>query len=890
MPGKLLLIDGQSFCYRAFYAIRELANSSGEPTNAIYGFITMMKKLLEKTKPEYVAVCFDRKEPTFRHTRYEDYKAHRKPMPDLLIQQIPHIKEVVKAYRITAFELAGYEADDLIGTLAKKGEKAGLDVIIATNDKDALQLVNNRIHIFNPSKEEMLDTDKVKERFGGLGPGQVVEVMALMGDSSDNIPGVPGIGEKTAVDLIREFGSVQDLFSHLSDVKSKSRQQSLKENKQVAMLSRDLATIDCQAPVEFDLDELKLKEADQAKLEELFKRFEFRSLMKELTPSADSGEEKRRYHTVGDDEEFQTLLKKLSKADAFALDTETTSEDPMRAHLVGISISLKPFEAYYIPLSSSKHKGVGLKTDRVLKELKPILEDAKVEKFGQNIKYEIIVFARHGVTLRGIAFDTMIASYLINPSKFNHNLDDISFDYLGVRKIPITDLIGTGKNRITMDQAPLSAVSQYACEDADCVWRLVEPLKKLLHVHKLEKVFYEIEMPLVDVLATMEQDGVALDLDFLKELSKQAEHDLAALTKKIYKEAGEEFNINSTKQLADILFVKLKLPHFKQTKTGYSTDTSVLEKLALSYELPKMLLEYREKSKLKSTYLDAFPELIHPETGFIHTSFNQTVTSTGRLSSSDPNLQNIPIRTETGRQIRRAFVPRAKSRKIVSADYSQVELRILAHFSGDPNLTKAFKNNRDIHAFTAALLRGIDEKDVTREMRNAAKTINFGIVYGMSAFGLAQELKISVTEAQTFIEQYFARYPKVKAYLDSQKAEAHQKGFLTTFVGRRSYFPEINSSNPNIRQFAERAAINAPIQGSAADLIKLAMIDIQKNLEKKKMESRMVIQVHDELVFDVPKKELDELQDFVKTAMEGAAEFDVPLKVDVTVGDNWFKA
>jgi DNA polymerase-1 len=517
------------------------------------------------------------------------------------------------------------------------------------------------------------------------------------------------------------------------------------------------------------------------------------------------------------------------------------------------------------------------------------LENPEIEKIGQNIKYDLIVLHRHGIELKGIAFDTMIASYLINPIKLNHNLDDIAFEHLGVKKISVTDLLGSGRNQITMDQVPLARVSEYAAEDADCVLRLREPLEKLLHVHQLEALFSEIEMPLVEVLARMEMNGVALDLKLLKTLSHRSQDDLDRLSKSIFREAGEEFNINSTKQLADILFTKLKLPVIKRTKTGYSTDVSVLEKLALSYELPKLLLEYREKSKLKSTYLDAFPNIIHPETGFIHTSFNQTTTSTGRLSSSEPNLQNIPIRTEAGREIRRAFIARGKARKIVSADYSQIELRVLAHFSEDANLCRAFQEDADIHVYTATLLYGTSPHDVTRQMRGVAKTINFSIVYGVSAFGLAQELKISVPEAQTFIDSYFSRYPRVKEFLESQKVKAREQGFLTTLFGRRSYFPDIQSANPNLKQFSERAAINAPIQGSAADLIKKAMIMIDRDLGERRMKSLMVIQVHDELVFDAAESELEALTRLVKRHMEGAAKLRVPLKVDVTTGDSWFK-
>jgi len=882
------LIDGQSFCYRAFYAIRELTNSKGEPTNAIYGFITMLRKLLREEKPDYIAVCFDRKEPTFRRERYEAYKAHRKPMPDDLIEQMPHIKDFIHAYRIPIFEKAGYEADDLLGTIAKKAEKEGFNVLIVTGDKDALQLVDEKVKIFNTYKEEVLDRRSVEERFGGLGPERVVDVMSLAGDASDNIPGVPGIGEKTAVELIREHGSLDGLYQNLTQIKG-ARKKTLEENEQIARLSKDLATIDCYVPLEIDFEKMKVTLPDESRLAELFKHFEFRSLLKELTPAGETGEEERKYHLVTTVEGLEKLVKKLEKAKAIAVDTETTSTEPTRAHIVGVSFSIKAKEAYYIPVSSEHHQGSGIGWTKVRKALAPVLEDGKIQKYGQNIKYDFIVFNRHGIELRGITFDTMIASYLINPLKLNHNLDDITFEYLGMKKIDIGSLIGSGKKQISMAEVPLERISEYACEDADCVFRLVEPLQKLLEVHQLTELFGTLEMLLLKVLAQMEMNGVAVDREFLGELSEKLGHDLDRLTTDIYKEAGEEFNINSTKQLSDILFTKLKLPIIKRTKTGYSTDADVLERLAQSYELPKRLLGYREKAKLKSTYVDALPDLIHPETKVIHTSFNQTTTSTGRLSSSEPNLQNIPIKTDIGREIRRAFVPRAAGRKILSADYSQVELRVLAHFSEDPNLVQAFQNDLDVHQFTATLLYNTTPESVTREMRNVAKTINFSIVYGVSAFGLAQSLGISVSEAQAFIDSYFIRYAKVKEYLEAQKEEARRHGFLKTIFGRRSYFPEINSHNPNRRQFAERVAINAPIQGSAADIIKLAMIEIQSELERKKLKSLMIIQVHDELVFDAVSSEIDPLKALVRNRMENAYALRVPLKVDMTVGASWYK-
>ena len=891
--GKLFLVDGHSFCYRAFYAIPNLTNSKGEPTNAIYGFVTMLRKLMEEQKPGHLAVCFDRKEPTFRHEQYKEYKAHRKPMPEELVKQIEPIKEFCRISGMAIFEKAGYEADDVIGTLAKKGEKEGYQVFIITGDKDAFQLVNDRIRILQPHKENLVyDSEKVRERFSGLGPDKVVDILALMGDASDNIPGVPGVGEKTAIKLIQEFGSVTGLLERLGEVSSEKQRQKIQENMEDLKLSKSLATIDLDVPLEIDWNAMRAVEPDNAALTEFFKRYEFRGLLKSVAGQGEKEAKERNYKAIQTPKELKALAAAIKKAGAFSFDTETTSTDPMRAALVGMSFCSEPFTAFYIPVSSPAQQGPGLPLTDVLEVLKPILEEGEVAKYGQNIKYDEIVMARHGVRLAGVAFDTMIASYVIDPVKRNHNLDDISLEYLNVQKITTESLIGAGKKSITMDAVPLEQITAYACEDADCVMRLVPILKAKLGELGLTELYEKVEMPLAGVLARIEMNGVALNLKFLKELSDKAAREIDALVKDIHADAGTEFNLDSPKQLADVLFVQKKLPALKKIKTGYSTDASVLEKLALSHEFPRKILEYRERAKLRSTYLDALPAMVNPETHCVHTSFNQTTTDTGRLSSSEPNLQNIPIKTEMGRLVRKAFVarPRAKGKgKILSADYSQIELRVLAHFSGDPNLTRAFAEDRDIHAFTATLLYGVAEKDVTREMRNAAKTINFSIVYGKTSYGLSQDLNMPIPEADQFIKNYFARYAKVKEFLDAQKEKAKNDGFLTTLLGRRSYFPNINASNMQLRQYAERAAINAPIQGSAADLIKIAMIAIQQRLEMEHSESLMIMQVHDELVFDAPSGEIDALTKLVKEEMEGAYKLHVPLKADITVGETWYK-
>lgn len=914
-------MDGHSLCYRAFYAIPNLTNSRGEPTNAIYGFVTMMRKLVEGQKPEHFAVCFDRKEPTFRHEKYKDYKAHRKPMPEELVKQIEPIKEFCRLSNWALFEKAGYEADDVIGTLATLGEKEGHQVFIVTGDKDAFQLVNDRIKIFQPHKDDLVfDAEKVKERFGGLGPDKVVDILALMGDASDNIPGVPGIGEKTAIKLVQEFGSVEGLLGGLVRLSSEKQRQKISENTEDLKMSRILATIDTAVPLEIDWEKIRIGTPDAAGLAEFFKRYEFRGLLKETALQNATEEKERDYKAVTNAKELQTLCKELKRVAAFSFDTETTSSDPMLAELVGMSFSWEPFKAYYVPVSSPKHQGPGLPAEEVLAAVRSVLEDEKIGKYGQNIKYDEIVMRRAGVTLAGVAFDTMIASYLINPVKRNHNLDDLSLEYLNVKKITTESLLETasapinqseaetgaaavtlkekkrktvdGAKQISMAEVPLEQITAYACEDADCVLRLTAVLRPKLKALDLDGLYEKVELPLSGVLARMEMNGVALDIPFLKKLSDKAGKEIEALKKDIFSEAGGEFNLDSPKQLADVLFVQKKLPTFKKTKTGYSTDASVLEKLALSYELPKKILEYRERAKLRSTYLDALPEMVNPETHCVHTSYHQTTTDTGRLSSSAPNLQNIPVKIETGRLVRKAFVPRERKGgrgKILSADYSQIELRILAHFSEDPNLTKAFEEDRDIHAFTATLLYGVPEKDVTREMRNAAKTINFSIVYGKTSYGLSQDLNIPIQEADRFIKNYFERYSKLREFLDAQLEKAKKEGFLTTILGRRSYFPNIHAGNAQLRHYAERAAINAPLQGSAADLIKIAMIAIQKQLEKKENDSLMILQVHDELVFDAPESEIASLTELVRKEMGSAYKLKVPLKADVSVGATWYK-
>lgn len=888
---KLFLIDGNSFCYRAFYAIKELANSFGEPTNAVYGFISMLRKIIKDEKPDYLAIAFDLKGPTFRHKKYEEYKIHRKPMPDALITQMPVIKEVVRAYNIPIFEKEGFEADDIIATVTRKVAGKSVDVFIVTGDKDALQLVGEHVKVYSTHKEGLVyDAEKVKERYG-VGPDKIVDLLALMGDTSDNITGVPGFGEKTAVSLIQEFDTLDKILGHPEKIKSEARRRLIVENADKAQLSRELATLDDKVPLDIDLKEMKIKEPDTEKLLELFKRLEFRNLVQEYAPqtSLDS-----KYHLIKDKKAFEELLKKLAKTDLFVLDFETTGTDPMIARPIGISFSFKKGEAYYVAFrreSAVLIEGTTSEIERTwaLEELRPLLENPGIKKAGQNIKYEYVILRNQGIKLAGIYFDTMVASYLLNPSKLNHNLDDIAMENLNYKTIPISDLIGKGKNAITLEDVDLEKVSEYSCEDADVTLRVMLILEKMLKEKGLDKLFNDVEIPLVEVLAEMELAGVAIDTKFLSEMSVKMEREVSGLTKEIYGMAGCEFNINSPQQLSNVLFEKLKLPVVKRTKTGISTDESVLKKLAVNHPVIGLILEYRSLSKLKSTYIDALPELINKKTEKIHTSFNQTVTATGRLSSSEPNLQNIPIKTDIGREIRRAFVPLDKKDILISADYSQIELRILAHLSGDKNLITAFKKGHDIHTYTASLVFGVKEKDVTKKMRSQAKTVNFGIVYGMSPYGLSRDLDIDVSDAEKFIENYFERYPDVKAYLNETIETARKQGYVTTILNRRRYVPEINSPNVNIRQFAERVAINMPIQGSAADLIKIAMLNIWHKFENKGFKSKMILQVHDELVFEVKKDEAEELKKIVKREMEGVFDLKVPVLVRIGEGHNWLE-
>ena len=888
--GKTLyLIDGSAYIYRAYHAIRSLANSKGLPTNAAFGFTRMLIKLIEDRSPEYVVMFFDAKGPTFRHELYQDYKANRPPMPEDLSIQIPYIKEITHGFNIPVIEIQGFEADDLIGTFRYQAENAGFFVVMVTGDKDFVQLVTDNAVIWDPMKEKTIDINTVRDDFG-VEPYQMIDVMALSGDVSDNIPGVPGIGPKTALSLIKTFGTVEGLYDRVHTITKKKQHENLVQHKEQAFLSKELVKINIDVPLPFNPENFKYKTPDNTRLSKLFKQLEFRQLQQAFPERSDLSN--KNYRAIYDMSTLSDLIRRLKKAEMFAIDTETTSKDPMKADLVGLSFSMNSDEAFYIPCAHDYPEAPAqLELKSVLSHLKPVLENPDVKKIGQNIKYDWMVLKRHGINLAGVMFDTMLASYLINPSKRAHNLDQIALDFLDHKTTTYKEMLGKGKKDVSFAEIPLEKAIPYSCEDADITLMAYHVLMPLIERAGLMELYNNVELPLVPVLMNMEMTGVCVDREKLLELSKSFEHQLEQLESMIYSIAGEEFNIKSSQQMGRILFEKLKLPVQKKTKkkTGYSTDVNVLTALADKHELPEIILRHRTLAKLKSTYTDSLLDLVHPETGRIHTSYNQTVTATGRLSSSDPNLQNIPIRTDEGMEIRKAFVPR-KEWILVSADYSQIELRILAHYADDDILIEAFNNNEDIHTRTATEVFQVFPSFVTSELRRQAKVINFGIVYGMSPYGLSKELGISQKMAKTYIDNYFSRYKGVKRFVDQTISDARKTKKTSTLLGRIRLLPDINSSNKVVREFAERTAINTPVQGTAADLIKLAMIRVDAAFRKGGLNSAMLLSVHDEIVFEVPPEELASVKVLVKEIMEGIWNLKVPLKVNLASGNNWAEA
>ncbi len=920
----IVLVDGSSYLYRAYHALPALTNSKGVPTGAVKGVVNMVRRLLKDYPQSPVAVIFDAKGKTFRDDLYEDYKANRPPMPDDLREQVAPIHQIIEAMGLPLVVIEGVEADDVIGTLAAEATRKKRPLVVSTGDKDMAQLVNEYVTLVNTMTDTVLDVAGVKEKFE-LPPERIIDFLALMGDKVDNIPGVPGVGEKTAKGLIQALGGIDDIYQQLDAVATvpvrgaKSLGQKLEVHEAEARLSYQLATIKTDVALEFGLDEIALGEAQEATLLELFKDLEFKTWVKTLEthtgPISEGGNVDHapaevdanaqaqaqevpptaalavNYQTVLTEAELEAWLAKLAVAPLFAFDTETTALNYMEARVVGVSFAVMPGEAAYVPFG---HDYLGAPTQlseqQVLGALKPLLEDASVKKVGQNLKYDAHVLRNHQIVLRGIAHDTMLASYVLN-SIARHDMDSLALEHLDHETIHFADIAGKGAKQLTFNQIALEKAAPYAAEDADVTLRLHHALSEsMAAVPEIVPVYEEIELPLIPILVTIEQNGALLDANALAEQSQQLGEQLTALERQAYDIAGREFNLSSPKQLAQILFEEQNIPVKKKTAKGApSTAEEVLQDLAHEHELPRVLIEHRGLAKLKSTYTDKLPRMIHPATGRVHTSYHQAVAATGRLSSTEPNLQNIPIRTEAGRRIRKAFVA-PQGYKLLAADYSQIELRIMAHLSEDPGLLAAFGQGQDVHKATAAEVYGVAVDEVTNEQRRNAKAINFGLIYGMSAFGLARQLHISRSDAAAAIDKYFEQYPGVKLYMDTTRAQAAKQGYVETLCGRRLYLPNINDRNPMRRQAAERTAINAPMQGSAADIIKKAMIAVDAWLQASEVDAKMIMQVHDELVLEVKEADIPAVIDKVKTLMGQALALKVPLEVDVGVGNNWDEA
>ncbi|MDE2090319.1 MAG: DNA polymerase I [Gammaproteobacteria bacterium] len=907
---SLVLVDGSSYLYRAFYALPPLSNSSGQPTGAVRGVAAMLKKLQAEHEPDHIAVVFDARGKTFRDELFTEYKANRPPMPDDMSLQIEPLHALVKALGFPVLQVAGVEADDVIGTLAKQAAEAGQTVLISTGDKDMGQLVNERVTLVNTMTDTLLDREGVQQKFG-VWPEQIIDYLALVGDSSDNIPGVSGIGPKTAAPLLAHFGTLEALYQRLDEIPqldirgAKTLPEKFRGQREKAMLSRQLAIIRCDVPLPVKLDDLTMHAPDTQTLRELYTQLEFKTWLRQLdgdeSPSAPASVPSplpvqptlpSSYTTVIDEATLDKWIKKLEAAELFAFDTETTSLDYMQAEIVGLSFAVKPREAAYLPLAH-RYADAPPQLDRelVLKRFKPLLENVAHAKLGHHLKYDAHVLRNHGVELRGIRYDSMLESYVLDSTASRHDMDSLAQKYLDYKTIHYEDVAGKGAKQIGFEQVRIEDATRYSAEDADITLRLHHMLwPRLAATPTLRKVFEEIEMPLVPVLLEMEHGGVLIDAGMLKQQSTEITQSLRKLEQRAHELAGDPFNLDSPKQLQMVLFEKMLLPVVRKTPKGQpSTAEDVLEELAANFELPRVILEYRGLNKLKSTYTDKLPAQVDAQTGRVHTSYHQAVAATGRLSSTDPNLQNIPVRTAEGRRIRQAFIA-PKGYKILAADYSQIELRIMAHLSGDSGLLGAFEKGMDIHRATAAEVFGVTPDKVSDEQRRSAKAINFGLIYGMSAFGLAKQLGIDRAAAQDYVGLYFARYPGVKLFMDRTRENAREQGYVETVFGRRLYLPDIRARNAQVRQYAERTAINAPMQGTAADIIKLAMISVHHWLQESATPARMIMQVHDELVFEVQEPALDSLRQQVIKLMSQAAKLKVPLVVDVGVGSNWDEA
>jgi DNA polymerase I len=903
----LVLFDGNAIVHRAYHAFGPTryrqatpltVSKTGEVVSAVYGFALMLLKVLNDLKPTHYAVAFDKKGPTFRHELFDKYKAHRPPTPDELINQLGRVRQLVQTFRIPLFEIDKYEADDVLGTLSQQASQRGIDTVIVTGDADTMQLVSPHVKVLYPkagkafSDTQLFDEEAVRQKYG-VGPEHIADLKAMEGDPSDNIPGVPGIGEKTAVKLIQQFGSLENVYKHLDEVTPPKTKEILQNNEAIARQSKELATIVTQTPVTLNMDDCRVSQFDRKQVADFFRELEFYSLLPKL-PGAEgesaSVEVKASpaqgdYRIVATTEDLDELVSRLSSVVTFAFDTETTGLNPISAQLVGISLAAETGRAYYIPVGHVLLDEVKqLPLQQVVDRLKPLLEDSKIAKLAHNAKYDMMVLAECGVAVNGLSFDTMIAAHLLGEKALA--LKALAFSKLGIEMTPISALIGTGAKQISMSEVDIKKAADYSGADADMTFRLAIIFEKELGQQSLTKLFTEVEMPLVPVLLLMERNGVAVDIDMLKEMSRSLGEQIAVLEAKICEEAKHEFNINSPQQLGKVLFDEMQLPTSRKGKNRYSTEASVLEELRPAYPFVKDILEYRQLTKIKSTYIDTLPEIINPKTGRIHTSFNQTRTTTGRLSSSDPNMQNIPVRGELGGQVRQAFIA-PPGLSLLAGDYSQIDLRALAHLSRDEGLLNAFRNDEDIHAATASQLFGVEKSQVTKDMRRFAKTVNFGVIYGMSDYGLEQATELSRQEAGKFIKAYFEKYPGVRKYLDDTKEQARRDGYVQTLLGRRRYIPDINSANRQVREAAERMAINMPVQGTSADIIKVAMINLYREMERRRLKSKMLLQVHDELVFEVPDEEMETMRKLVAEIMESAVVLSVPLKVETKVGKNW---
>ncbi len=914
----LYLVDGHALAYRSYFAFSgaPLRTSSGEETGAVYGFLNTLLSLIQKLGPEFVAVAFDSEERTFRHEQYEQYKAHRPKMPDGLIRQFPRIFEALDAMGIVRIDAPGFEADDILATLARRWSDA-VPVRIVSGDKDLLQIVDDRVHVIRPGKgtvlESELDPDGLVS-LTGLRVEQFVDFLALVGDATDNVPGVRGIGEKTATDLLQRFGSLDEIYRRLDEIEKPSVRRRLEEGRDAALHSRQLVTLRDDVPVDLRLEDLAVKDFRTPALEALLDALEFKRLREQIFRDAapaqaapprpvapvDTRAVAVHYRCVDTEAGLAELARDLRARDEIAVDVETSGIDPMRAVLAGISIATAPGEAVYVPVSSTidaelpgllpPERAPGLPAELVRSSLGPVLASESPRKIGQHIKYDAIALERAGMPLGGIAFDTMLASYCLDPSRRSHGLDALAQDFCAHRMIPFEALFERRAKTKDIRRVGLDRVVDYACEDADYTLRLKDVFAPVLEASEVRSLFHDVEMPLSAVLTRMEMTGVRVDTAFLDDLARRYGKRIGELEESVYRCVGERFNIASTPKLREILFDRLGLKPARRTKTGFSTDADVLESLSGSHEVVGLLLEWRLLVKLKSTYVDTLPRLVHPETGRVHTSYNQAVASTGRLSSSDPNLQNIPIRTAEGREIRRAFVAREGGWVLLDADYSQIELRILAHLSGDPALQQAFRDGDDVHRSTAARVMKVGLDEVTGDMRSRAKVVNFGIVYGMGARGLAQSLGIETAEARRFIDDYFRSYPGVKRFIDDTIERARRDRAVSTLLGRMRALPDIESSNPGARAFSERVAVNTPVQGTAADIIKLAMLAVDREVRERNLRARLILQVHDELLLDVPAEELDTVRELVRRCMEQAMDLSVPLKVDMGTGANWLEA